>query len=332
MGEPETILLGTERLRQPAIAASGRRLIVTTAVRSSNLERVRIDPVRGTPVGEPRSWSRGANAIFFSTVSPDGRSVVFQNSTGAFEHLWRVDDGGEPYLLTRDTEWEESYPRWSPDGRSIAFTRRPRGALRLPGVAALWAMNADGSAPRRLVEEGGNMAWLPDSSALVYIHRKKLFRLDLADGRSTPIPIDGVTPMPIFTVTPDGTSIVLQSSDTGGVDLYLVPIDGGKARLLASGPREEVHPSLAADGRWLYYQIEHRNLWRIPGPAQGWRSAPPQKVTHFPETGLFLEEPMVVPSGDALLYLRVNTESDLWTVELEDPAGATAKAETGSSP
>ena len=66
-------------------------------------------------------------------------------------------------------------------------------------------------------------------------------------------------------------------------------------------------------GRWLYLQFEHKNLYRVPGPAQDWKAAEPQKVTDFPESaGLFLEDPQFSLDGKQLLFSRGRISGDIW--------------------
>jgi Tol biopolymer transport system component len=65
------------------------------------------------------------------------------------------------------------------------------------------------------------------------------------------------------------------------------------------------------DGRWLYFQPNHLNIYRMP--ADG---GPVQQVTHFPESGLFLEEPTISPDGRYLVYCRSNGGSSLWVLQL----------------
>ncbi|HLF56065.1 MAG TPA: hypothetical protein VI942_04385, partial [Thermoanaerobaculia bacterium] len=212
-----------------------------------------------------------------------------------------------------------SYPRWSPDGRLIAFTRRPANTPRLGSNAELWIMAPDGGGARRLTRDGGHMAWLPDAKQLVYFHLGAFRRIDAESGADRPIAIEGPQAMAIFAVSPDGRWLVYQAAERGNVDLAVAPVEGGRSRFLVQTDRQDHHPSFSPSGQWLYFQPDHRNLWRIPGPAQAWREAPPEQVTHFAESGLYLEEPQLAADGKQLFYSRIRTTGDLWAVELEEP-------------
>jgi Tol biopolymer transport system component/imidazolonepropionase-like amidohydrolase len=63
-------------------------------------------------------------------------------------------------------------------------------------------------------------------------------------------------------VSPDGKTLVF---DLLG-DLYLLPIEGGKARRLTSGPAFDVQPRFSPDGREIAFTSDRaggNNLWRI---------------------------------------------------------------------
>src|SRR5437868_4901698 len=74
--------------------------------------------------------------------SPDGKRIVYSSYLGRnWLQLWLMPaDGGEPLPLTYG-EWDETSPRWSPDGAHIAFISNRDGdtqlrLLRLPGGSA----------------------------------------------------------------------------------------------------------------------------------------------------------------------------------------------------
>jgi Tol biopolymer transport system component len=327
----QPFLLGPAPLERPAFARDGRRIVVTALEREANLEVLPLDSESGRVGTDLQVLTTGGHDISFFTASPDGGSIVFEDRRGAASHLWRLDEGGEPVRMTDDPDFAESFPRWSPDGRVIAFSRRPAQAPRIGSNSELGLMAPDGGGQRRLTAEGGYMAWLPSSRELIYLHRGDFHRIDAATAATRKIAIEGPASMPIFVVSPDGEWLVYQTAEGGDVDLVLVPVAGGRARAAVRSPRHDHHPSFSGSGQWLYYQPDHRNLWRVPGPAQGWREAPPQRVTSFPESGLVLEDPQVSAGSGRLFYSRIRTGGDLWIAELGGAASRARAAEDAAS-
>ena len=70
-------------------------------------------------------------------VSPDGSLIAFASDVrGSYDLFLLPADGGLPFRLTRDGDWDEKDPAWSPDGQEIVFTtnRAGRPALEVIGV------------------------------------------------------------------------------------------------------------------------------------------------------------------------------------------------------
>ena len=102
------------------------------------------------------------------------------------------------------------------------------------------------------------------------------------------------------------------SADTGGtIQVWRIPVAGGEERQLTFGLERNVHLFYSPDGRWLYVQPSHRNIWRMP--ADG---GPLQQVTRFPESGLFLEEPTISPDGRWLVYNKGRGGASLWMLTI----------------
>src|SRR5947207_5399829 len=109
-------------------------------------------------------------------LSPDGRDIVFTKSDADWKvgkritHIWRarVDGPGNdvPVQLTHGAE-SETTPRWSPDGKTIAFTAK-RGDDEFEQI---YLLAIDGGEARRLTSHASSVSdisWAPDGSALYF--------------------------------------------------------------------------------------------------------------------------------------------------------------------
>ncbi|MFS0773258.1 amidohydrolase family protein [Sphingomonas sp. 1P08PE] len=157
-------------------------------------------------------------------VSPDGRTIAFD----LLGDIYTMPvAGGTPTRIADGLPYEHQ-PRFSPDGRRIAFTS-DRG-----GGDNIWVMNADGSDKRQVTKEEFRLlnqpSWSPDGR---FIAAKKHF----TTGRSL------------------GTGEVWLYHVTGGDGVQLVK------RASEQLQKELGEPVYAPDGQGIYYT---RNV--TPGP------------------------------------------------------------------
>jgi Tol biopolymer transport system component len=320
-GASEPLTVGRGRDTQAAVSRDGKLIAFAAQDISFNIETLPFDAEMGRQTGPPQEITRGSNNIEFLSFSPDGQSIVFQSRRGARLHIWRVDIGSAPVQLTSDPNFDDSIPRWSPDGQSIAFIRRSVGVPDTRGAPGnLWLMSADGANPRLLSENAVNPQWAPSGLALVYGsvaegRKNQLFIFDLATKTSRRLTNEpAVSPLGAF--SPDGRWLIYQSSQTGNVDLRAMAMDGGESRSVVATPHQDYHPFVSPSGKWLYFQLDHKNIYRVPGPAQEWRKGEPEKITNFPESGLFLEDPQISHDGHWLLYSHGRITGDVWIMNL----------------
>ncbi len=105
-------------------------------------------------------------------VSPDGAAIVYQAMAPDLaantrpNQIWSVAiNGGTPKQITHEGS-QNTRPRWSPDGKRIAFIS-DRG-----GSSQIWTMAPDGSDAKqvtRISSEADGETWSPDGRSFLFI-------------------------------------------------------------------------------------------------------------------------------------------------------------------
>ena len=211
-------------------------------------------------------------------VSPDGRTIAFD----LLGDIYTMPiAGGTPHRIAEGLAYEHQ-PRFSPDGRRIAFTS-DRG-----GGDNIWIMNVDGSDKRQLTKEDFRLlnqpSWSPDGRFIIAkkhfttgrslgtgevwlyhvsggggvplvkkpneVHQKELGEPIYApDGKSFYY-TRNVTPGPIFEYA--------QNSNTDLFDIERYDMDTGEVTKAVSGVGGSVRPTPSPDGKKIAFVRRER--------------------------------------------------------------------------
>ncbi len=261
LGRPESITASGGGAMKQHITASldGRWIAYIEHAVTENLFKVPFNSAAGKVSGPATSLTSGSRHIHVPNTSPDGTMVAFQ-SFGPQEDIYVIrSDGTNERQLTNDA-FRDRMPRWSPDGRSIAFYSNRGGAF------DIWMIDAGGGNLRQITNDSAadvRAIWSPDGKRIAgYRFNQEGFILDLSVSppREMPIaPFDD--PDAVFDVSdwsPDGQSLAGEkySKSSGMVQgLFIYSLQSGKYQLLADAGYT---PTWLADSRRLVFERDGR--------------------------------------------------------------------------
>jgi Tol biopolymer transport system component/DNA-binding winged helix-turn-helix (wHTH) protein len=274
-GPPTRLAYVGQDGQSPVIAATAdgrQRLVYIRSVSDTNVWRVST-PVPGTPApAAPVKAVASTRAEFTPALSPDGLRLSFVSDRSGEAHIWVADTtgAGEVKLTSLAFLGWPGFPRWSPDGRLIAFHADVHGR---PDVVVVPAV---GGPPRILTEQlsnGGFPSFSRDGKWIYFCFvegtEARVWKMPPSGGPAVRV-TNAASSVPIE--SPAGDSLYYVSRPDRPSALWRVPLDGGAAVQVLDGV---LNGNFDVVDRGIYY------LERVQGPpvpATASASPPPGEV------------------------------------------------------
>ena len=190
-------------------------------------------------------------------LSPEGAwvaytvSVIDSAKDRAETDIWMTSWDGTQTIRVTSTPGSESSPRWSPDGRWLAFLSSRQGG----DGAQVWLLDRRGGEGQRIttIRDGvSDMAWSPDATRLVLVAGVRTDSAAADTTRPHPIVIDR------YAFKQDREGYLTRSH----THLFLLDVTSRRVDTLTTGDADEDSPAWSPDGARLAFV-------RTPEPAPG---------------------------------------------------------------
>lgn len=320
-GEPQPITTPAPFVAHISIARDGTHLAYSSVLETQNIQRLRFDPDKGEPVGDPINVTTGSRKWSSPDPSPDGEWVVFYSQIQPEGDLYMIKADGTGAGLRQLTNDDalDRVPRWSPDGNWIAhFSNRDSERLHV------WKIHRDGSGLQQVetgVRETGIVAWSPDGSRLATSGNDDMSARETGQHMvildphrpleaQTPTRVPGPPPNGLFVPnswSPDGRAIAGQNG---------FAMQGVGVHWLESRKYER----LTDFGEWPVWLPDSRHILFAARLGREFhlldtRTRRTRMVYSVPRDTL--GPPRLTRDGRAAFFSRRVTEADIWLINLQ---------------
>lgn len=276
--------------------------------------------------GSPR---RIMGSIGGADAGKNGRLACFRLMNGNVQLVTSALDGSDVRVIARSVPGYHLFPRWSPDGRWIAFQRGD-------GVRYdVFVIRSTGGQERRLTHDSNiirGLAWLPDSQGIVYGSSRgstlpylppiSLWQISLNGG----VPRQ-ITPADVWYEQPDshGAGLLAATRVRMRFDIWSFPFGSDpaenvrRAEPITRQTGQVLTPTAAPDGEHIAFLSDsggHGNLW-----VTSTRNPQLRQITFEDDASVTVGVPIWSPDGKSIAFVssrgRSGFDFGIWLVDAD---------------
>ena len=198
-------------------------------------------------------------------ISPDGKKIVYKRGgmdvmkDRRISRLWLVNADGSNHMKLTGSESNESSPRWSPDGKKIAFSSKSEN----DGSEIFVYSMQTGKTTRISQLEGSpsGLSWSPYGSQIAFSMFVEGSEMKIATMPKKPKGAE-------WAAAPKVTTMLKHEADGAGKlkpgfsHLFVIDAEGGMPRQVTSGDfHHRGTPVWSADGNKLFFSANRSENW-----------------------------------------------------------------------
>jgi len=275
-------LLQIQRIADPQLSPDGKTVAFAVTMpdvaANKSLHSVWTVPLEG---GAARKLADLADRPRWA---PDGKRIYYVSTTGDVSQIWSMNPDGSGVSQVTHLSTEADGELVSPDGKYLLVTSNV-----YPECGAGSSSYSDACNQKHLDAEKDNKVKARLIKGLLYRHwttwegnrRSHLLSVSLTDGKVADLS-PGTREVPPFSlggpddyaISPDGAEVcfAMNTDDIPAAgtnnDLFVVPIQGGKANKITGNQGADNSPLYSPDGKYLAYRSQARagyesDRWRL---------------------------------------------------------------------
>jgi Tol biopolymer transport system component len=323
-----------------AVSTDGRRLAFTAKSQRIRTWLFPFDATRGHITNSGEAITSPGRLSVEPNLSRDGTKVAFFVPHGESLGLGYLDvrneawvkslvDGSEVPVISDDySRW---FPRWSPDGKQLAYERRNRRTNERQLM--LWSSQSHEEKP--LGSNLGVWDWSPDGKWLLAgTDEGGICLVPVAAAPHGETAVKKIASDPAYQLyrphfSPDGRWIVFEAvADSPNLEstIYVVPTSGGPWTRITDSKQWDDKPRWSPDGKTIYFVSRRGGFFNVWGiyfdPTAGKTVGQPFQVSKFESPRLMIPR-WIPPVGlsltqDKLVLTMAEESGSIWVLENVD--------------